>query len=136
MTFLYENLNGFFSLLDLFDIEKLMEPSQNFMDCIFVKIRYVTQIPKGQEMFWTGRTHPIPAYLDECSNDSVMSTSSRLDESQAKLGEIADRLDSFFCEDDPILLPSSTSSTSDKSSENLIPGKEFCTTFLFVFCLI
>ena len=52
MTFLYENLNGFFSLLDLFDIEKLMEPSQNFMDCIFVKIRYVTQIPKGQEMFW------------------------------------------------------------------------------------
>ena len=52
MTFLYENLNGFFSLLDLFDIEKLMEPSQNSMDCIFVKIRYVTQIPKGQEMFW------------------------------------------------------------------------------------
>ena len=49
MTFLYENLNGFFSLLDLFDIEKLMEPSQNSMDCIFVKIRYVTQIPKGQE---------------------------------------------------------------------------------------
>merc|ERR1712051_212457 len=51
-----------------------------------------------------------------------MSTSSRLDESQAKLGEIADRLDSFFCEDDPILLPSSTTSTSDKSSENSIPG--------------
>jgi hypothetical protein len=49
MTFLYENLNGFFSLLDLFDIEKLMEPSQNSMDCIFVKIRYVTQIPKAQE---------------------------------------------------------------------------------------
>ena len=76
----------------------------------------------------------MPAYLDECSNDSVMSTSSRLDESQAKLGEIADRLDSFFCEDDPILLPSSTLSTSDKSSENPTPGKEFCTTFLF-FCL-
>jgi hypothetical protein len=49
MTFLYENLNGFFSLLDLFDIEKLMEPSQNSMDCIFVKIRYVTQIPKARE---------------------------------------------------------------------------------------
>ena len=74
----------------------------------------------------------MPAYLDECSNDSVMSTSSRLDESQAKLGEIADQLDSFFCEDDPILLPSSTSSTSDKSSDNPIPGKEFCTaTFFF-----
>ena len=45
MTFLYKNLNGFFSLLDLFDIEKLMELSQNFMDCIFEKIRYVIQIP-------------------------------------------------------------------------------------------
>ena len=66
----------------------------------------------------------MPAYLDECSNDSVMSSSSRLDESQAKLGEIADRLDSFFCEDDPILLPSSTSSTSDKSSENPNPHKK------------
>ena len=96
----------------------------------FEDLLAANRIPrKGQEMFWTGRTHPIPAYLDECSNDSVMSTSSRLDESQAKLGEIADRLDSFFCEDDPILLPSSTSSTSDKSSENPIPGKEFCTTF-------
>ena len=98
----------------------------------FEDLLAANRIPrKGQEMFWTGRTHPMPAYLDECSNDSVMSTSSRLDESQAKLGEIADRLDSFFCEDDPILLPSSTSSTSDKSSENPIPGKEFCTTFLF-----
>ena len=98
----------------------------------FEDLLAANRIPrKGQEMFWTGRTHPMPAYLDECSNDSVMSTSSRLDESQAKLGEIADRLDSFFCEDDPILLPSSTSSTSDKSSENPIPGKEFCTTLLF-----
>ena len=101
----------------------------------FEDLLAANRIPrKGQEMFWTGRTHPLPAYLDECSNDSVMSTSSRLDESQAKLGEIADRLDSFFCEDDPILLPSSTLSTSDKSSENPTPGKEFCTTFLF-FCL-
>ena len=93
----------------------------------FEDLLAANRIPrKGQELFWTGKTHPMPAYLDECSNDSVMSTSSRLDESQAKLGEIADRLDSFFCEDDPILLPSSTSSTSDKSSENPIPGKEFC----------
>ena len=97
----------------------------------FEDLLAANRIPrKGQEMFWTGRTQH--SYLDECSNDSVMSTSSRLDESQAKLGEIADRLDSFFCEDDPILLPSSALSTSDKSSsENPIPGKKFRKAFFF-----
>ena len=91
----------------------------------FEDLLAANRIPrKGQELFWTGKTHPMPAYLDECSNDSVMSSSSRLDESQAKLGEIADRLDSFFCEDDPILLPSSTLSTSDKFSSESNPHKK------------
>jgi hypothetical protein len=57
----------------------------------------------------------LPYLADACSNDSVMSSASRLDlESQAKLGEIADSLDSFFCEEDPMLLPLST---SEKSSD-------------------
>ena len=57
---------------------------------------------------------------DEDTNDSIFSTKSRLkdEENLAKLGEIADRLDSFFCEDDPILLPNSTQTTSEPPYNN------------------
>merc|ERR1712045_412239 len=60
--------------------------------------------------------------VDECSNDSVMSSFSNKKagggsgpkcESIGQLIEIANRLDAFFCEEDPLLI----SSTSEKNQK-------------------
>ena len=59
------------------------------------------------------------AYLDECSNDSTFSSLNAQHhlENEAKLAEIANRLDVFFCEDDPVLNPQpSENPTSTKRS--------------------
>ena len=59
------------------------------------------------------------AYLDECSMDSELSASrldNRGEESIGELIEIANRLDAFFCEEDP--LPTSEKKRSRRQSSN------------------
>ena len=64
------------------------------------------------------------AYLDECSMDSELSASrldNRGEESIGELIEIANRLDAFFCEEDP--LPTSEKKRSRRQSSSELQNK-------------
>ena len=73
-----------------------------------------------EELLQGGGVDKKLAYLDECSNDSVLSISSAnkknfKTESIGQLIEIANSLDAFLCEDDPLLMAQTTSDTKKRS---------------------
>ena len=73
-----------------------------------------------EELLQGGGVDKKLAYLDECSNDSVLSISSAnkknfKTESLGQLIEIANSLDAFLCEEDPLLMAQTTSDTKKRS---------------------